>query len=630
MNLRQNNIIKTLKREDKWIVGKELSQKFSVSDRTIRSDIEQINNAYPNYVESNRRYGYRINPEMIESKIVIPSELSPQERSIFILKKLLGNHNKVKVYQLLNELFISEATLDMDIKRMRHIIKSYEGLKIVRKNNFIYIDGNEFSKRELYRNLLANEVKDNFVNINKIANLYESFDLLKIMKHIENVLDEYDYRLRATSFPMLALHLGITLNRILGGNIIYMKEEAVDKNSQEYEISKIVFAFIKHLYNFEIYESEVISFAKLLSGYKEGSKDKHYITLYGKSYDGEDILSKICDVLEEEFSIDLHEDKEFITGFNLHLTSLFKRLGNKQLLQSTQFSGIKNQYPLVFEIAVYIGKYIMDTFDVDISEIELGFIAIHIGAAYDRLFMHKKMEVVIVGLSNSPLEGLLIDKINSRFGDRLNIKAVIPYFIQEDILKLKPDLLLTLSPLVHNLIIPTIAISMFLDSKDESEIFQTLNKIEAKRVSLSCIQYMDELVEEKFFYGDCTLSSQEDVLSFMVGNLEKEGYVDSGYIDSIIERENLASTSFEVGVAVPHALNKSPLIPSISIANLEKPIKWGEFEVRFVILLCVDNEDMDVLHVFFDWLSQTVTNQNLLNSLFKVKSRNEFLDIIQR
>lgn len=46
MNNRQQRIIDILHDYDEWVTGKELASMLSVSDRTIRSDIEHINKEY--------------------------------------------------------------------------------------------------------------------------------------------------------------------------------------------------------------------------------------------------------------------------------------------------------------------------------------------------------------------------------------------------------------------------------------------------------------------------------------------------------------------------------------------------------------------------------------------------------
>ena len=46
MNNRQQRILDILHDYDEWVTGKELASMLSVSDRTIRSDIERINKEY--------------------------------------------------------------------------------------------------------------------------------------------------------------------------------------------------------------------------------------------------------------------------------------------------------------------------------------------------------------------------------------------------------------------------------------------------------------------------------------------------------------------------------------------------------------------------------------------------------
>lgn len=67
MNNRQQRIIDILHDYDEWVTGKELASMLSVSDRTIRSDIEHINKEYEcTLIEANRRKGYHLD-EMLTS-----------------------------------------------------------------------------------------------------------------------------------------------------------------------------------------------------------------------------------------------------------------------------------------------------------------------------------------------------------------------------------------------------------------------------------------------------------------------------------------------------------------------------------------------------------------------------------
>ena len=79
-----------------------------------------------------------------------------------------------------DRVFISGYSIDNDLKKIRRMISSYSSLKIVRNKNTIYLVGDEADKRKLYKDLLTEETKGNFMNLNSIADLWENFDLLEV------------------------------------------------------------------------------------------------------------------------------------------------------------------------------------------------------------------------------------------------------------------------------------------------------------------------------------------------------------------------------------------------------------------------------------------------------------------
>ncbi|MPN23686.1 hypothetical protein SDC9_171079 [bioreactor metagenome] len=66
----------------------------------------------------------------------------------------------------------------------------------------------------------------------------------------------------------------------------------------------------------------------------------------------------------------------------------------------------------------------------------------------------------------------------------------------------------------------------------------------------------------------------------------------------------------------------------ISVAVLKKPIQWGEFQVKLVLLLSIQEEKQKMLRTFFDWLSNIVSDSKRLSSLMKAKSYDEFINFI--
>lgn len=114
----------------------------------------------------------------------------------------------------------------------------------------------------------------------------------------------------------------------------------------------------------------------------------------------------------------------------------------------------------------------------------------------------------------------------------------------------------------------------------------------------------------------------------MIDPLVTDGLVPSNYYNSILEREKFAPTSFQVGFALPHALNCDVNESVISIAFLDQPIKWGEYTVEFVILLGIKQSDNALLGVFFDWWIQLVSDPIRFTRLKRQKNYESFMHAI--
>lgn len=108
MQARQKRILEILNEKKGWITGKELSTMLSVSDRTIRNDMEMLRKECSGLIESSVRYGYRINQEISE-KSSSGQGSAPQRESIpqtseerckYIIEKLLFSTRKLNIFDL--------------------------------------------------------------------------------------------------------------------------------------------------------------------------------------------------------------------------------------------------------------------------------------------------------------------------------------------------------------------------------------------------------------------------------------------------------------------------------------------------------------------------------------------------
>ena len=628
MNSRRQDLLKRLSEGDSWIKGKNLATLLDVSDRTIRTDVDEINKKYPGIIESSTREGYRINVEKYNvikgSMVEIPQ--TPEDRAMYIIKQLLFHKNNLSFYELQEKLYVSEHTIEGDIKRVRTILKPYSGIRLVRERNHIFFDGSEQVKRRLYRDLLSNEIHGNFLNLDRIAALYEKFDLLKIVDILETVLQNHNYSFRETSIPMIIIHVGITIERILNGN--YLDDRNIELGSEyqkELEIASELFDRITKHVPIEYREEEVLAIARLLVGYKSAIIPDTEYNLNGKNISVTGLLNEISEQLDDLFDLDFSKDNDFQNGLHLHLQSLFGRLEKNASIPNAHLNEIKSKYPLVFEMGLHVTRIIENYVDIDVSESEVGFIALHIGAAYDRLTMKYRHRVLLITPNNQSFVKMTVDKIRSVFGERLEIVDVQSYLLESTINQHGIEMILTHSHLEHSFDIPTVQISMFVNSEDESKIFVALNELDKRRFNLIFAKHFGKLIKEDYFTTDLDLSDPTEIIHYMSQKLVKDKYVSETFTQSVLDREKMSSTSFDYSIAIPHPLNMESCESVISIATLKKPVKWGSFTVRLVILLAITEEDSATMWLFFDWLSESITNAEKMNRLIESKNRDEFV-----
>ena len=225
---RQNMIISIMNRQKDWIIGKDLARLLNVSDRTIRNDIAAINDFYKDtMIEANIKKGYRIQEEKVRNLIIATDKQMPEtveERRLFILEKLL-KVGQIHLYELSKEMCVSEFSLENDINKTRKLLGNYPGLKIDRNSNMLRLSGRECEKRRLYEELILSDMRGNLLNINKIAEKFSRFNLLKIKETLRNIFLESQYEINEIQIPATVIHIGVILERNLSYHFLkkYLK-----------------------------------------------------------------------------------------------------------------------------------------------------------------------------------------------------------------------------------------------------------------------------------------------------------------------------------------------------------------------------------------------------------------------
>jgi len=631
MTNRKEQLLSLLKKQGGWITARELSQILNVSDRTIRSDINAINSANTNHlIESNIRQGYRIAPEMLalpqtskNNPDVVPQ--TPNERKNYIIKQLLVCRDRIRVSNLMDELYISEYTLENDLKNVRKSIASYPDIGIERCGNLLCLQGPEESIRELYKAMMLDETHRNFLNINEIAAMYTTFDLLKCKYTLETILENHGYQVDDSSFPSLILHVGISIDRIINGKYVQSSHssEAV-RNSEEYQIAQEFFQRISTLYQTQVADSESAQLALLLMG-KKGS-DFNDSQLAGFSdTNSKELICGLLNHINQQYGIDFTGDEILIVGLALHLQSLVERSHKNITAANLYLQEIKRKFPLIFELGVTSANYLSEQLNIPIVEDEIGFIALHLGMAYKRLEDTKLLRAILIMPKTQAISNSLLQRINLNFSEYMTVVETFDYFEESKVLHFHPDLIICCVPLQHSLPIPTVQISIFLSREDEALIFAMLNSIEQKHLKEEYSEYLREMIRPQHFYRDMIFDSREEILRFLSDDLYHSLAVSKHFYSSLMKREEMSPTSFSCGFAIPHPVDHTVMQSNIAVMILRKPVSWGSFDVRIIFLLAVEKMESRAVKPFFDWMTNLSNNPDQLSALIESRTYQEFI-----
>lgn len=640
-NRRQRRILSLLAERGEWMTSRQLAAFFQVSDRTIRSDIRSLNGRYGEpVIESNVQSGYRLIPgkgkvvsekaekiktEKWETKIPQTAEA----RCVYIIQKLMFEVKELNLVMLQSQIYVSGFSIDHDLKRIRKMLEPYPTLKLVRSHECISLQGDELSKRKFYKDLLVAEIQKNFLNLNELAALYPAFDLLEVKNIFLSVLKEYDYSIHESMLPMLILHAGTSIERMMHSNYISVTEQGDNlEETIEYQISSDFFKRVSERLHIKAVQSEIELFAMVIMGRRASNYTGDFVNYYGTWMNTRKLAGEVLDEIYGVFGIDFRDDVDLIAGLKMHFHALIEREKKHLRLDDVFLEEIKRKYPMVFEMGIYITEFLGKRLGADISDTESGFIALHLGAASERMNGKRRYRAVMILPYNQSFSQVCAAKISEMFRERMELVATMHYFEEKAICEMEPDLILTTFPVTHSLAIPTVAINLFVDFDTEANILKALNRLDKKRFHLEFTANIGNLIRKEHYYENLECGSPEEVIRFLCKGLQERGIVDESFCDVVLKREEMSPTSFVDTFAIPHALGTLAKISTIAVAQLKNPVKWGRFDVKLVMLFAVNEEDQGMIKIFFDWVSDLVSHTDALAKLCVPCSYEQFMDRI--
>lgn len=629
---RQKEILKLINESIDYISSKELAGKLEVSTRTIRNDISEINSINKEQVISLlKSKGYYINNFSLTKKILedfngqVPNTV--EERSSYIINKLLYRMDSIDIFDLADELMVSEYTIEKDIVRIKSLFKDENSnIEMKRINNKIYLTGSEKEKRNLLCRLILKEQKDNVFDIESYEKNFRNIDIKKINSIIRNYFLENNIKINDLAIINLVVHILIVMEKVI--NKYDFKDDynySEILNNDDINISFEICRRIEQSTKVTIPENEKKYIALLISGKRIfiHSKSGH-VNISDESNKANWFVNYIINKLYEEYFLNFKLDKDFITGFTLHIENLLIRSSKGVFIQNPLIYTIKKVYPLIYDMGVSIALEYEKIYGYSLNDDEIGLIVLHLASSIEKLNENNyKIKCLIVCPTGVSSSNLLKNRLLKVYSDKIDVIGCLSAHELDKIKEKSVDLIISTVPINKTMDIKIIECSPFILADD----IKKLNNILSSFNSKDKFNELYEIFDEKLFLKDIDIDDKMEVIDYLTNKLYEEGYCPKDYVKYVISREKVSSTAYGGLIAIPHPLEKIAFKNKIEIGILRNPIVWGEYKVQIVFLFCLNGKEKINLDAFFEKLIILVENQDIIKRILSVKSYSEFIKV---
>jgi lichenan operon transcriptional antiterminator len=641
MTDKREKLVSYLARSSGWVTAGELADRLGVSTRSVRSYVTAIKSqAVPLEVIESSASGYRILAEGYAAFLARRAhdlvEGTPRRR-LYHLAKILGDAaGGTDVHALAQDLFVSESTIEADLRRMRPDVAD-AGLTIDRNGPRVALRGSERDLRRLLGRMFRGEETQGFLDLEGIEREFASSDLSGFKTGLLATLDRHGYVVNEFGVNNVLLHVAIAVDRITrrrsagpdapsgrperAAGVAGRPAVAGGGPPVSGELADELAALVSDHFGVPLSPDDTEYLTSLLTTrvITRGAAGAAGTVPAMRGPGGETrsvrLVRGIVRRVSEEYLVDL-DDEEFIGRLSLHVGNLLARAGDRSSSRNPMSRSLKTTYPMIYELAVFIASVIQAEERIPVSEDEISYIALHVGAHLERQSRREeRLSCALVCPNYHDLHVVLRERIEALLGDELQVDVVITRTdVRWD--DLSTDLVLTTigSPVP----VPgVVEIHPFLTASDIESIRRAIARARRKRRRARLTDELLVYFDEDFFFRNLHADDETAMIAALGRPLIEAGIIDEGYLEGSVARERLSSTAFTDDLAVPHSLGMTAERTAIGIAVNEVPMDWGGTRVNVVALVAFSAGDRSTFQSVFDQFVSVFSEHDVVQQIVR-------------
>lgn len=617
-------LLEYLQRHNTLCTSAQIAHHLHISTRSVKSYIKEINHLFDQPIILASPKGYRLASSFSPIPIQEEPPHIPQtynERSAYILKKLLLDEEVVDLAQLCEALCISDSTLKTILVKLNKAYSNYH-VKFNIQKDTVTVSGKEKDKRRLISSCIFEETDNGLLSLSLLKTYFPFFHVEEVRNHILSIFQQHHYYIDDFALMNLLLHLLININRIIEQNRLDSEQDT----SVEIESSPL---FITHLcqyieqeFNILLDKEERLEIEMLIQANAAPyAKDQSNII------DTQllQFATAITDKVNEHYAVNL-KTAAFLVPFALHLKKLFVRTTQNRSVNNPLCEDIKRSCPIIYDIAVFVSMQIQKEQQLSkrLSEEEIAYLSLHIGAELERQKVDlPKLKCALLCPEYMGFQEKLYHHLLFLFHDEL---VLLPPVSDEKQLEQQHfDILFTTIPL-HAVyascsIVP---LSLLKENINKRMISSVIDSIKSKRKYKVLKSYFSQFFFPDLFFLSEAKRSKKQVLQFLLDTLKTKGYINQDFIDALYDREQACPTNFN-DFAIPHSIKMNAEKSCISVYIATKGIEWAkEKTIHIVYLIAINKADQLIFKDLYETLIHLLNDNEFLSEVIRCSNFAQF------
>lgn len=599
LSRRQLDILIKLMDADKMFSGDEIAKLFDVNVRTIRSDIQKINDyllPFDIRISSSNKFGYRLEKENIKKlhnenifgliKMDEGFDLpqTPNERLSYLCF-LLSKKESYSIEELADLLFLSIPSVYQDIHVITDvIIKKFNGLSLLHTNGNYSIGGSEADKRNMISGIICQRY--NRLLENKYAEYIAKDEVfIKLLYQVIEVISKHhaSFSYRLSGEGLYSLATDIALSYIREQQHLLLQYERSTFSQEFHRLKDIVCVHIPCL---KIMREENWWFLQTRFYSKSFLVNPHqsYFT-FDKS---EKLLKKFQLYVKEKHNLRILEDDKSNNYFSDYIRYIFQNETHHYYWNAEDKDSILDEHVFCYVLALEFASILKAETSISLHKASLAIITLILKESYMR--NKRKKRGLLISNKDKAHTVYYINKIVNELWTCVDlIEQCTVYDIKYNIVNANDyDTIISTETLEDYGVDKYLKISLLCNDNDIRKIQEALSKEAYSKANIQ-YQYRSLIV---FYNG----SKINELLPHMYDEVKKRDiYVDPfAYEDDVESKVYLHLNHSVLSVFSPFVTSFTTILFQIS---LHQPILYKKKEITQIKFIVMNPTELDNVHV---------------------------------